>query len=94
MKTFRELFRQKMCDPAFAALYAQECHVCRYTVSIFERIESHSIDIETIASDMRVESTALQALKEADRCDPHLVIALCRRLGIDAPGSCPKLKHP
>lgn len=94
MMTFKELFRQKMRDPAFAALYAQECNVCRYTVKLFEKIESQGIELATIASDLNVDTAALQKLKEADQCDPRLVIALCRRLDLDAPPNCPKLKHP
>jgi hypothetical protein len=94
MRTFKELFRKKMGDPAFAALYAQECHVCRYTVRIFEKIEDQCIELETLASDMKVGTDALQDLKEANRCNPRLVIDLCRHLALEPPGNCPKLKKP
>jgi hypothetical protein len=61
-------------------------------VVIFEKLENQCIGLETLASDMTVETAALQDLKQADRCDPGLVIDLSRHLGLEPPCNCPKLK--
>jgi len=91
MKTFKTFFESKVCDRSFKALYDCECNVCTYTVSIFERIDARDIDMARLAAEMGSDLAALQELKDADACDPRLVIALCGHLGIDAPKSCPKL---
>jgi len=91
MQTFKTFFERKVCDGAFKALYDCECNVCKYTVRIFESIDTQDIDMAHLAAEMGSDLSEIQALKDADACDPHLVIALCGRLGIDAPKSCPKL---
>jgi hypothetical protein len=91
MQTFRQLFRQKTADTAFKELYEHECNVCAYTVRIFEKMEALAIDPEQLAGDLNVTVATLTSLKEADHCDPRLVIALCHHLRIKGPSSCPKL---
>lgn len=91
MQTFKTFFDRKVCDSAFKALYDCECNVCKYTVRIFEHIDARDIDMAVLADEVGSELAALQALKDADACDPLLVIALCGQLGIEAPPACPKL---
>ena len=91
MQTFRQFFREKREDPAFCALYEQECNVCARTVRIFEKIEKAGISIDRLAEDLDLDPNALIALKEADHCNPRMVITLCHHLSLDAPQSCPKL---
>jgi hypothetical protein len=91
MQTFRQLLERKTRDTDFKALYEQECNVCLYTVRIFEKLETQGIDLKRLAAEMKMDKAELQALKEADCCDPRMVIALCRHLNLDGPPACPKL---
>ncbi len=92
MQTFKSFFDRKVCDSTFKDLYDCECNVCKYTVRIFECIDTRDIDMAHLAAEVGSDLAAVQALKDADACDPRLVIALCRHLGIDAPPACPKLQ--
>ncbi len=91
MQTFRSLFKQKACDSAFKALYDCECNVCPFTVRIFECIDHQCLDMAVLAEQVGVDLPALLELRDADACDPRMVIALCGRLGLAAPQACPKL---
>lgn len=91
MQTFSQLFKQKTCDQAFKSLYDQECNVCPYTVRIFEKVETTGIDLAQLAAELDVTAQVLKDLKEADCCQPRLVIDLCHHFGLTPPPSCPKL---
>lgn len=91
MKTFRELFAQMTCDPAFNALYEKECHVCPHTMRIFEKIGDENIDTAELSETLDVPLKAIDELKDADCCDPHLVIRLCRHLHLAEPERCPRI---
>ena len=58
MQTFRQLFEDKACDDAFRNLYEQECHVCSYTVRIFEKIEKLGMDLKTLAAELNMDLPA------------------------------------
>ena len=91
MRSFRDFFKERTSDSAFQELYDRECNICRYTVAIFEHLEKHHIDLPQLAMQLLISPEELTAQREADCCDPHLVIALCRKLGLAAPPDCPKL---
>ena len=94
MRRFEHYYKDKMKDPAFKALYKQECHVCARTVQIFARAEQEGVSISQLAEDTGVDADALKALQDADYCDPELVIHLCRHLGLPVPEDCLRLgKH-
>jgi hypothetical protein len=91
VQTFKQLFREKTSHAEFKKLYERECNVCAFTVRIFEKAEALHIDMTQLAADLNVPAVDLTSLKEADSCDPRLVIRLCRHLGLLEPNSCPKL---
>jgi hypothetical protein len=91
MQTFKQLFREKTSHAAFKELYERECNVCAFTVRIFEKAETLRINTTQLAADLNVSAADLTSLKEADSCDPKLVIRLCHHLGLLEPQSCPKL---
>jgi hypothetical protein len=94
MQRFDRYFQSKMKDPAFKALYEKECHVCAKTVQIFAKVEQDSIPLADLAEATGAAVDALKALKDADYCDPELVIRLCRHLALSSPEDCPRLgKH-
>lgn len=90
MKTFRQFFREKTSHATFKELYDRECNVCKFTVRIFERMAALDIDTAQLAEDLEIRAADLTSLKEADSCDPRMVIRLCRHLGLVGPKSCPK----
>ena len=90
MRPFDRYVRDKMKDAGFRALYAAECHVCRTTLRIFEKVALENISLENLARDVNADPTAVAALRDADCCDPALVMRLCQRLGIDPPEACPR----
>ncbi len=94
MQTFRQLFRQMTCDAAFNALYEKECNVCPFTVRIFEKIGNEKIDTAAICEILDIQPNAVDELRDADCCDPKLVIRLCHHLDLEAPKTCPKLVNP
>lgn len=91
MHTFKDYRAGKLRDKAFRALYERECHVCRVTVRIFETLEDEGISLAEVATALGVAEKDLQALKDADRCDPGLVVRLCRHLQLDPPEACPRM---
>jgi hypothetical protein len=94
MRRFNHYLENKMKNPAFKALYKQECHVCAKTVQIFAKTEMEKVSLSQLAEDTGVDAGALKALRDADYCDPELVIHLCRHLGLPTPEACPRLgKH-
>jgi hypothetical protein len=91
MQTFKQFFREKTSQAAFKDLYERECNVCAFTVRIFEKMEVLGIETSQLAADLNVSAAEMTSLKEADSCDPRLVIRLCHHLGLDGPQTCPKL---
>ncbi len=90
MLTFKRFFNDKLDDREFKTLYEQECHVCAYTMQIFEAIERRQLTLNRVAADLTVSVDALLKLKSADVCDPHLVVQLCRHLDLAPPPDCPR----
>jgi hypothetical protein len=90
MQTFKKLFKAKTGCQEFKALYQKECHVCIHTLRIFEQVDIRKIALEHLADAVQVDIAALQALKDAEYCDPSLVAALCQYLDLEKPGSCPR----
>lgn len=91
MQTFKRYFRQKTGAQSFKAFYDHECHVCANTVRIFEKLERDHLDLAQVATELGVQPADLRSLRDADYCDPRLVIQLCRHLGLEPPESCPRL---
>lgn len=90
MKRFDRYFQRKMKDPVFKALYEEECHVCAKTMQIFAKTQQENIALVHLADLMGVTVDRLEALRDADECDPELVVRLCRHLGLAVPESCPR----
>ena len=91
MQPFDHYFKDKMKDADFKALYEDRCCVCANTVAIFEKTEAENISMSTLAEDVDTAPEQLHQLRDADHCNPHLVVLLCRRLGLQVPESCSKL---
>jgi hypothetical protein len=90
LKKFRPYFREKMRDASFRQFFERECHVCSYTLMIFEKMDREHLSIEDVASLLRTEPQSLQKLRDADYCDPELVVRLCRQLELPLPRDCPR----
>ena len=90
MQRFDRYFQSKMNDPAFAALYDKECHVCAKTIQIFAQMEKDDIALAGLAESMGVAVDRLKELRDAEYCDPELVVRLCRYLGLAVPERCPR----
>ena len=80
MQPFDCYFKSKMKDAEFKSLYEAECNVCAKTMEIFGKVDCENISMSGLARDVNPDPAALEALRDADHCDPHLVIRLCRRL--------------
>ena len=91
MQPFERYFRDKMKDSRFKTYYEAECHVCTNTMGIFARATHEEISIAALAKQANTTPEALVALRDADHCDPRLVIRLCGQLGLQAPENCPRL---
>jgi hypothetical protein len=59
-------------------------------MAIFEKVDCEHISMAALARDVKTEVAALEALRDADHCDPGLVIRLCRHLGLPEPDVCPR----
>lgn len=94
MQHFEHYFQSKMEDPAFRALYEKECHVCAKTMQIFAKTQQEKIALTHLAEVMGVTVERLEALRDADDCDPELVVRLCRHLELAIPESCPRRGKP
>lgn len=90
MQRFDHYFEKKMKDPAFKALYRKECHVCANTVRIFAKSAQDGIPLSDLAAAVGVSVDALVALRDADYCDPPLVVQLCRYLQLPVAEDCPR----
>jgi len=90
LKKFRPYFREKMKDASFREFFEKECHVCSNTLMIFEKMDRANLSIEDVASVLRTDPQSLQELRDADYCDPELVIRLCRQLELPLPRDCPR----
>ena len=90
MQTFKSYKAGKLGDSEFQHLFEKECHVCRITMSIIEKLQVSGKKEEAMAS-LGVSKRAIQELEDADYCDPGLVARLCEHLGIAPPNSCPRL---
>lgn len=87
-----DAYRQhKLKQTVFRQFYERECHVCRHTVGIFEQMLATGRTPEQLVAETDADLPAIMALLEADRCDPGLVLRLCRHLGIEAPPDCPRM---
>lgn len=92
MQPFDRYFREKMKDSAFKALYEAECHVCATTMEIFAKVEMENISLTNLAREVNADPHEMEMLRDADHCNPHLVVRLCRRLGLRVPEACPRRK--
>lgn len=91
MQPFDRYFQKKMQNAEFRAFYETECHVCANTVGIFAKAEADGISLTTLAEMVDTTAASLAGLRDADHCDPQLVIRLCRQLGMQEPQVCPRL---
>ena len=91
MLTLDTYRRKKLADASFAALYRQECHVCRHTVRIFETLAAQAKSLEQLAAELQEDLERLERLRDADYCDPALVMRLCPYLDLEPPQACPRL---
>jgi len=91
VKTFKTFKKRKLDDSEFKCLFDQECNVCHTTMKIFQKMERKNISIEELAGILDVRVQNILELKDADHCDAHLVIRICRHLNLELPISCPKL---
>ena len=91
MQSFENYFEEKMKNTEFKAFYETECHVCANTMGIFEKADRESISTHCLARAAGADPARLIALRDAEHCDPGLVIRLCHHLGLQAPRDCPKL---
>ena len=89
MQHFRQYFKDKLNNLSFRELYEKECHVCRNTLRIFEKMTGENLSIEKMAAVLGADFRSLQLLQDADYCDPELVVRLCRELDLPVPESCP-----
>jgi hypothetical protein len=91
MQSFDRYFKKKMENSGFKTLYEAECNVCANTMEIFQKAEIEHISMNCLASEVDTDPEKIDALRDADHCDPYLVIRLCRHLGLREPENCPKL---
>ncbi|MBN2525210.1 MAG: hypothetical protein JXR76_02370 [Deltaproteobacteria bacterium] len=92
MKQFRHYFQTKLNDTAFCDLFDKECHVCAYTVKIFEKMTAQNIDVDDMAQMVASTPEAIVSLMNADHCMPHLVVRLCQTLDLPSPPDCPRMQ--
>ena len=91
MQSFKALCRNMLDEPAFRDLFDKECHVCTATMRIFARLHGQGENTAELARSMGVSPTAIDNLADAEYCDPHLVIRLCRHLDLPVPENCPRM---
>jgi len=89
MQTFKSYKAGKLKDAAFHAFFEKECHVCRITMSMIEKLQLSGKKEEAMSA-LGISEKAIRDLEDADYCDPALVIKLCKYLGIEPPTSCPR----
>jgi len=78
-------------DPAFRELYTKECHVCTNTMRIFAHLEKQCTEPAELARILGVSAFAVENLAEAEYCDPHLVVRICRYLDLPIPENCARM---
>ena len=59
-----------MKDAGFKTLYEAECNVCANTMGIFEKADLENMSMASLARDVNATPEELEALRDADRCDP------------------------
>jgi hypothetical protein len=91
VQRFRTLLADKLENESFRQLFKSECHVCRTTIRVIERLCQQGLEPHAVAAELGIEPHQLQELEDADYCDPLLVRDLCVRLQIPVPDSCPRL---
>lgn len=91
MRQFSQYYSDKLGDESFRKLFEQECHVCLYTVQIFEKMTEEKKSLEQLAAQIRTDPKKIRLLMDADYCDPYLVIQLCQHLGLPAPPACSRI---
>ena len=91
MQTLRTFCRGMLSDPAFEDFYRRECHVCPCTVRIAEAFDAAPAALQNAAAAVGAAPDAVQALVDADHCDPALTARLCRHLNLPVPENCPRM---
>ena len=90
MQHFKHFLKDKLRDPSFRDLFDRECHVCRNTLRIFQKMSREKCSMEKMAATLDVDTQSLQLLRDADYCDPDIVVRLCRELDLPLPEECPR----
>jgi hypothetical protein len=93
VQSFKTLYQGMLDDAGFKELFEKECNICSNTMRIFARLHAENLDYTELARELGVAPTALTVLEEAEHCDPHLAIRLCRHLDLPVPENCPRLKN-
>ena len=91
MRCFSQYCRDKLEAPDFRNLYDEECHVCRYTMQIFGKMIQNGISVEQLAVQIQSDPEKVQRLMDAEYCDPHLTVRLCRHLDLPSPAKCNRM---
>jgi hypothetical protein len=80
-----------LAEPAFRELFKKECHVCSGTMQIFAALHAQGTSPDRLARTLGVDPAAIDRLAEAEWCEPHLVVRLCRHLALPIPEKCPRM---
>ena len=92
---FKEVIDEKLQDPSFREFYERECHICATTMKVIARLEKSEEPLLDILNELNISRQFYEDLKDAESCDPELVMQLCIYLGIKEPDlfkGCMKLR--
>ena len=95
MLFFKKVMDEKLVEPGFKDFYATECHICSITVKVIAALEEKEHNRSDILKTLNISEKAYEELKDAENCDPTLVMQLCDSLDLNTPGlfkECPKNK--
>jgi hypothetical protein len=82
MQFFKEIIDGKLGNPEFRSVYEKECHICSATLKVIERLEEEQGSISRILNQLNISQQAYEDLKNAENCDPKIVIQLHSHFGL------------
>ena len=73
--------------------YKKECHICSNTIKVIAAFEQKEKSLLKMLNKLNISEKQFQALKDAENCNPELVVKMCDYLGIKGQfEKCSKLK--
>lgn len=92
MLQFKKYLKQKLEDKEFCQAYDDNCNICQTVWQIVDTIINSEISWAEVSKETGLLESDLIDFAGGDKCQPQIIITLCRKYNIELPAECSRFK--